>query len=425
MKISVTHFKVLLVSLLVALLIYPLALAHAFYRRTWCLYDVPDEIKSILATTTGEVRAFITKQAQAREELEERYRELSTRTLDLEQKITRHPTGSEGGSDDVISIRKAWEESVGVKAVMKHEATKAVFNFESKALFKSITSAISGGYIAAADRSATIIFPAERKLRIRNLLPSQPTDAGMTEFVRELVYSNNAGVQGGATSPTVAGGEGELKPESDMTLELVQTTVKTISHGFTVARQALADSNALMNYVESRGIYGWNLELEDELLNSDGTAGELSGLIANATAFSGGATNITAPDVIRKAVTQLALANHEATGVVLNPRDLEGLELLKDTTGQYLSVVMYVNGQPIIWRIAVVESNTMPTGKFLCGAFDQAARLRPREDAHLEVSLDHKDYRARNLVYILIEGRVGLEVFRPSALVYGNLSYSG
>jgi len=266
-----------------------------------------------------------------------------------------------------------------------------------------------------------IVAPAQRRLRIRDLLPAVPTNAGSTEFLRELVYTNNAGPQYDGSSPAAAT-EGALKNPSDMTFELISSPVVTIAHHLTVSRQALEDSAALQQHLDTRGIYGWQVELDEELLTGDGTSGTLDGLVNNAAAFTGGSTSLTPADAIRKAITQLAIADHVATGVVLHPRDAETLELAKDLQSRYLGVVLHVDGQPFIWRIAIIESNSMTQGQFLAGAFDMAATIRDRAEAHVEISLDHADYRTRNLALILIEGRVGLEIHRPNALVTGSLT---
>src|SRR3989338_327356 len=59
----------------------------------------PEELKAILAATTGEVRAFILKQTKAHDELTDQMKELKTRTLELEQRGVRNPRseGSDGG----------------------------------------------------------------------------------------------------------------------------------------------------------------------------------------------------------------------------------------------------------------------------------------------------------------------------------------
>jgi HK97 family phage major capsid protein len=87
--------------------------------------------------------------------------------------------------------------------------------------------------------------------------------------------------------------------------------------------------------------------------------------------------------------------------------------------------VKLVGGVQQIWRVPVVSSNSMTEGQFLMGDFAAAARIRDRQTATVEVSLDHSDYRTRNLALVLIEERIGLEIPRPIGLVYGAMSHSG
>lgn len=407
-------------NLMLAVMLLPIALAHVWFRRTYCFYDVPEELKSMLAGATSEVRAFIEKQSDS-------MNEMKTRMLDVEQKQVRNPSGNFGSNDDV-GIITAFEASDGYKSLLKGETKSIRMAIPAKSLQRKamIGSAISGGSISSADfDSQQIVAPAARKLMLRDLIPSVSTTAGATQYVREVSFTNNAGPQGGATSPTVAGGEGEIKNASDMTLELITSPIITIAHHFTVSRQALDDSAALAQHLDTRGIFGWQLELDRELLLGDGTAGMLDGLVNNAIAFTGGSTNQSALDTARKAITQLSLANHVATGLILNPVDAEHMELLKDTTGQYLATVIYINGVAQVWRVPIIESTAMTAGQFLMGDFTMAARIRDRQEAHVEISLDHLDYRTRNLALVLIEGRIGLEIHRPAALVTGSLSYAG
>jgi len=67
----------------------------------------------------------------------------------------------------------------------------------------------------------------------------------------------------------------------------------------------------------------------------------------------------------------------------------------------------------------------MAQGPFLVGDFAMAATIRDRQQATVEISLDHADYRTRNLALILSEERIGLEIHRPGAMVYGSTSYAG
>lgn len=404
-------------SLLFAVLLRALEPLRRYHAAALCLYaaSTPEEIEAVLREVKangGAIKEYMDAQ-------DGKISELKARTLDLEQKLAHRPAGGSFGDPDAEDlITPALEGSDGFKALRSGQAKSARIAIPAKALQrKTITSTITGGSIGQADRAAVITAPAQRRLMVRDLLPSVPTSSGSTEFVRELAYTMNAGPQYDAGSPNLT--EGAVKNASDMTLELVVSPVVTIAHHFTVSRQALDDSAALQQHIETRGIYGWNLELDDELLNGNGNAGNLSGLIHNAADFNRANSGDSKADTIRRAITQLALTDHVATGVVLNPIDVEGLELVKDTTGQYINVVVFINGRPMVWRVDIVESNTVDQGRFLVGDFAMAAVVRDRQEAHIEISLDHADYRTRNLALILIEGRVGLEIHRPNALVQG------
>lgn len=373
----------------------------------------------------SEIARALAAQNDNIEQLTNQNRELKARMLDIEQAGARRPTGGFGGGNGGGEIMEALAASDQFKAVQRGELKSARIALPHGALqTKSIFSNITGGTIGAPDRSGGIIAPSARRMTIRSLLPSVPTTSGSTEYVRELVFTNNAGPQGGTTSPDNAT-EGETKPASDLSFELVTSPVITVAHTFTVSRQALDDSEALRQHIETRGLYGLAIKEEDNLLNGTGLQGTLSGLVANAAAFTGGVTNQTAADTLRKAIAQTAVAEGVATGVVLNPMDAATLDMVKDTTGQYLAVVLYNNGMPFIWRVAIIETNSMPQGQFLVGDFALAATIRDRQQAFMTIGFEHSDYMARNLALVLLEQRIGLEVHRPNAMVHGSLNYAG
>lgn len=386
--------------------------------------DLEDLNSTEFKTFSGAIKRAFEAVKTGHDKTNEKLTEINARMRDIEHKADRRPGVEESKAASQLLNAITEDEQFG--RLLNGKVKSARFSVDGVALRPraAIGSDITSGTIAQPDRAGMIIAPGQQRLSIRDLMPVVPTSSGSTEFVREASYTNNAGPQYDSTSPA-PGAEGALKNESDMTLELITSPVVTIAHGFTVSRQALDDSAALRSHLETRGIYGLKLEEEQELLTGDGTAGNLDGLVNNAAAFLGGATNQTRLDTLRKAITQVVLANHFPTGVVLNPVDAEALELAKDSEERYMGVVVYIAGQPYVWRLAIIESNTMTAGTFLVGDFASAATIRDRQQATVEISLDHKDYRARNLAFILIEERIGLEIHRPNAMVTGSLSYAG
>lgn len=282
---------------------------------------------------------------------------------------------------------------------------------------KAITNAAGQNQPLVPDqRVPGIQMLPNRTLRIRDLLPTGRTTSNLVQYVKENVFTNNAGPQAGG-SPTVAG-ENQLKNESDITFTLANAPVVTIAHFILVSKQVLDDAPMLQSYIDQRLIYGLKLEEEDEILNGDGQVGTLDGLMHNATGYSRAMTG-TRLDILRRSITQLTLSEFDAEAFVLNPADWEEIELIKDTQGRYIIGNPAAELGPRLWGKPVVSTNSMTQGQFLTANFSQAAMLWDREQASVELSREDSDNFRRNMVTILAEERVALTVFRPTALIKG------
>ncbi|MCC6609613.1 MAG: phage major capsid protein [Burkholderiales bacterium] len=350
---------------------------------------------------------------------------LQAELLDLQQRGARKGIGggSSSGDDDAAAvITAAISQSSDYKALLAGTAKSMRVDFDARSLHRkaAILATSVGEALAPYDRSAMIAAPAEQRLFVRDLIPSVPTDGAATQFVEETSYTNSATVQGGSSPVNL--GQGEPKAESTLAFALRTVEVLTVAHYFTVARQVLSDVPAMQQHISRRGIYGLKLEEESIILNG---FGNVQGLTQKAATFLGGSTNAGMHTVIRRAITQLEKLNGVGTGIVLAPDDVETLELLEDSNNRPLNLVTVANGVKRIYNTPIVSSNSMTAGNFLLADFAAAARIRDRELAHVEVSLDHSTYRTQNLALILIEERFTLEVPMPNAMIYGATSYTG
>jgi len=368
----------------------------------------------------SEILKAMEAQAQAMERLTNQNSELKTRVLDLEQKGAHRPHtgGDSGGGGGVAEIVATIMKDPQFLELQKGRAKSCIIPIERKTLISTPALGTSQALVAA-QRLPEIVRANERRLYVRDLLPQAPTTAPAIEYTEELAFSNQAAPQGGTVMSPETTGEGEIKAESG--LSFIQRTARiiTVAHWIPASVQILDDAPMLENYIGNRLVYGLRLKEEDMLLNSTGTNGELNGLINQATAFNRGATPDTKLDVLRKAITQLQLADAIASGIVVNPADLESIELSKDSTGQYIVATLNVSGQPVAWRVPVVASNSIAAGKWLAGDFNTAAQIWDRQLATVEISRDHADFFVRNLCAIRAELRETLTVYRPASLVTG------
>lgn len=302
-----------------------------------------------------------------------------------------------------------WKNNLQLKS-----ASKARFEL------KAITNATGQSQPLVPDqRIAGIQTLPNRRLRIRDLIPTGQTTSNLIQYVKENVFTNNAGPQAGG-SPTVAA-ENTLKNESDITFTLANAPVVTIAHFILASRQVLDDAPMLASYINGRLIYGLKLEEEDEILNADGTVGQLDGLLHQATAFSRSQAG-TKLDWLRRSITQLQLSEYDAEVIILNPGDWEEIELTKDTQGRYIIANPQSMVGPQIWGLPVIATNSMPATQFLTANMTQAAQIWDRMQAAVELSREDGDNFKKNMVTLLAEERLALTVYRPTALIKGTFT---
>lgn len=263
-----------------------------------------------------------------------------------------------------------------------------------------------------------------QQLRIRDLMTvRQMTTGNSFDFVQLLTRTNNASPQN----------EGQTKGESSYTWTSQSGTIKTLAHFTNISRQALDDIPWLRSSIDSELMYGLLLKEESEILSGDGTGQHLNGLTTQATAYNTGlnVSGDTYLDELRHAKLQarlIGLGTFAPDGIVVSPTDLAHIELIKDENGG-ANKGRYIIGDPrqgptitLLWGLPVVESDSMPTGKFLVGSFGAGAELIDRMQAFVEISLEHSTNFTSNMATILCEERIGLAVRRPNAFIYGSFS---
>lgn len=335
---------------------------------------------------------------------------LLARVAELEQKLARR--GGEGGNEGVKSFGEQLTDSDDFRSLTTRGRGTARLSVKAVTNITSLTTGTGGvGAGIQPARLPGVQAGPDRPFTIRDLIMPGRTSSNAIEYVRESGFQNMA-------APVA---EGAAKPQSDLSFDLVTTTVKTIAHWFRASKQVLADIPLLQSYINGRAIYGLKYVEENQILAGDGTGQNLLGILPQATAFNETlrVTGDTAIDILRRAILQVRIAEYRATGIVLNPVDWANMELQKDTTGAYIWVNVQDGGAQRMWRLPVIDTNAMPAGEFLVGAFDMGAQVFDREDAAVEVSTEDADNFTKNMVTIRAEERLALAVYRPESFVHG------
>lgn len=259
-----------------------------------------------------------------------------------------------------------------------------------------------------------------RRLTIADLLATGTTDSATIRYLQESTVTNGA--------DTVA--EGALKPESEFVFAQVDEPVRKVATFLPVSDEMLEDEAQIRSYLDNRlGLFVQHEE-EAQILNGNGTAPNVRGLLqrtgvqTTAVASPGaGVTNPSGPDYIFDAITNIRTnALVEPDGVVIHPTNWAAVRKAKDENGQYYGggpfTGQYGNGGIAgeeLWGLRIVTTTAIPVNTVLVGAFATMAQVFYRNGLTVEASNSHADFFQRNQTAIRAERRLALAVYRPES----------
>lgn len=372
------------------------------------------------ASKTGEVSASLKAEidalmpkfneaTQAQSKLEGKLEALETRAISLEQIVAEGGGGGKSG----VSAGRHVAQSDELKAYLANGMNgTAVIKLNA-----AVTSADnSGGGLIWEERDDNAVDLPQRTLKIRNLLTVNQTGSDLIKYTKQVTRTQNGGMTAEGAAPT-ASEFGWTKAEAAV------RKIVALTHG---SDEALADAAQLEGLINNELRYELDLVEETQILTGNGTGENLGGLITNATAFAAqaGLPNATRMDRLRLAMLQVVLNDYAADGMVLSPVDWAAVELTKDTTGRYIVGSAEAPAGPSLWRLPVVESNSITAGTWLVGAMRMAATLYDRMQTEVLISSEHGTNFVDGMKTIKATKRLAMAVRRPASLVTGNFTFA-
>jgi len=387
------------------------------------------ELKNMKEKHEAEIKSngeALTETKSALEASQERFTELQEKFTKFDQEFKDYAAKQElvkqsGGQ------RKSMGQLFVESEVFAKNAGDSMINKTVSIERKDITGgAASAGALQDSTRDPEVYraIGGYRATRMRDLIPSLPISSGSVEIMRQNAFTNNAAPQ---TAELAA------KAQSAMTWELVTLSAKTIAHYEIASRQSLSDAAMLQGLVDQELNYGLQLEMDDQILNGDGTGQNFTGVLTDAAVndvgdLTGGAAADKAKlaiNLIREAITACQQNEYyNINGIVISPATSELLETAVGADGNYLLIPFNNRGDgtQTIWRVPVVVTNAIADDTFILGDWQMAAKLYQRETVSVRVSESHANLFVENGVAILAEERAVLGINRPKALAKGSFA---
>lgn len=315
--------------------------------------------------------------------------------------------GGQGGSEGSSAPGHTQQKSVG-QMFVESQAYKgragretALLDVELKTLFET-----AAGWAPETTRTGRVVDKALRPVQVTDIIPQGSTNQSAVVYMEETVATNNA-------AETAEGG---LYPESALQLAEQSSNVRKITTWLPVTDEQLEDEAQARGYVDRRLPFFLRQRLDSQILNGNGTAPNLRGIlnVAGIQTQAKGADPI--PDAVYKAMVKVRVTGRAMpNAVVFNPFDWQIVRLLRTADGLYIWGNPSEAGPERIWGLQVTQGDVLAAGTALVGDFENFSELAVRRGIETKVSDSHSDYFVNGKQAIRADMRAALVWYRPAA----------
>lgn len=364
-----------------------------------------------LETDRVSAKAF----ADKAHELGAKQADLARELLEIRQKNETVPAKAEAKSvGDSFVADKAYTDFVSGAAT----SARAVITLDKGSNSTPTTVGTSGPAATSLAPSfyAGVFGTPNVPQKIEPLIPHI---AVTTDSVDYVTVADTIGAAGVAEAGAI--------PESKFTPTLAKANVVNVAHYTKITKQLADDAPALAAYINTKMLYGLQNKVENQIVNGNGTAPQLKGLLAtgsftDASAQLTGAKNLFDLLLLLQGVAETAAYEPEA--LVLNPMTWAQLAMEKDSQGRYLLGGPGLAANKSVWGIPVVTSSAVPAGKFIFGNFTQTVTIYDRQQVAVEMTGTNEDDFTHYLYTIRASRRLALAVEVPAGIFAGDFKVS-
>jgi len=351
--------------------------------------------------------------------------------LKIEESKAANEKAMEVNNEVVNELPVVEEADAGVKSIGEQftdtEAyakymSNGVKGVDSQAEFK--TTLNTTGYPPESLRAPGILETALRDPNaVIGLFDQIQTDQNAFVYLEETTFTNNAGE---------IAESGDISSANESALAFTERTesIRKIATFLPVTDELLADVSGIQGYVNSRLSTMMKLRMDNQLINGNGTAPNLTGVLnksgINTFAYGSYSGELRRIGQIYQAITEIRKdAFVEPDSIVMHPSDWYDIVTTTssvETSGSRNPLFVVAGGfgadaQPRIWGLKVVASTAIAEGTMLVGKFGggDAAQIVSRQGVDLAVSDSHSDFFAKNQLAIRLTMRMGFVVYKPTA----------
>lgn len=346
-----------------------------------------------------------------------------------EKQIEQHVSRVKPINTEANTLGNAFIGSEEYKSIVPKSRQRRSFIVETNVLPHQMLRAAytgSGDGLTGYDRVPGIVELGQQMPTVAELFMQAQTDQPTVRYMKETSYTQAADMTD----------EGSDKPEATFVLEEVDAAVRKAAVFTKVTDETLEDFSQIRPYIDQRLSFMVRSKIDDQLLNGNGTAPNIAGLLGTSgiqTAEMASNTAVKLAEAIMNAITKVRVTGQfEPDGIVIHPNDYQKLRLATDGNTQYYGGGFFegqygkeysdpgrIWGLRVVQTTAIAELDLATPGASnkgpIVGAFKLGGAVFYRNGLSIESTNTDQDDFIMNLTTIRVEQRLALAVYRPLA----------
>jgi HK97 family phage major capsid protein len=309
--------------------------------------------------------------------------------------------GAEAGNKGGQRATKTFGELFTESKAYKTKGEVGHIDAELKTLFQT-----TAGWAPETTRTGRVVDFATRPIQVTDLVPQTTTSQAAVVYMEETTFTNAA----------AEAAEGGTYAEAVLALTEQSSTVRKIAVFLPVTDEQLEDEPQVRGYMNNRLPFMVQQRLDGQILNGNGTAPNLRGILQVAGIQTQAKGTDPNPDAVYKAMVKVRVTGRAMpNGVVFNPFDWQLIRLLRTADGLYIWGNPSDAGPDRIWGLAVAQGDVITAGTALVGDFANFSELAVRRGIDVQVSNSHSTFFVEGKQAMRADIRCALVVYRPAA----------
>jgi HK97 family phage major capsid protein len=250
-----------------------------------------------------------------------------------------------------------------------------------------------------------VIEKATRPIQVIDMLPTGPTNQAAVVYMEETTRTHSAAERS----------ENAAYAESAFALTQRSETVRLIGDSVPVTDEQLEDVDQVQSYLDQRLNFGVNQRLDNQIINGDGNAPNLTGIVAKSGIQTQARGTDPQQDAFYKAMVNVRVTGRAIPSAhIIHPLDWQTIRLQRTADGIYIWGSPAEAGPDRMWGLIVAQADSLTQGTGITGDFVTFIQLWIRRGVEVAVGYNTSDF-VNGRKTIRAGMRVALAIYRAAA----------